>query len=113
MIFSSWHPDFGRVPCVYDYWTRLDFGGVTQTIVKLGAVGTIPMKVPQGQEPSNRKSGEPASSKQQAPGAAAADRHTERIFLSKESMARVRDAVEHGKLLPEDATRHELRAYNK
>ena len=71
------------------------------------------MKVPQGQELSNHKSGEPASSKQQAPGAAADDRRTEQIFLSKELMARVRDAVEHGKLLPENATRDELRAYNK
>ena len=29
MIFSSWHLDFGRVPCVYDYCTRLDFEGIT------------------------------------------------------------------------------------
>ena len=28
-------------------------------------------------------------------------------------MARVRDAIEHGKLLPANATRDELRAYNK
>ena len=33
--------------------------------------------------------------------------------MSKEAMARVRDAVEHGKLLPENATRDVLRAYNK
>ena len=81
--------------------------------MKLGAVGTIPLKVPKGQEPSNHKSSEPASSKKQASGTATDDRRIERIFLSKESMARVRDAVEHGKLLPENATRDELRAYNK
>ena len=77
-----------------------DSGNTGQTIVKLGEVGTIPMKIPQGQELSNHKSGKPACSKQQAPGAVTDDRRTERIFLSKESMARVRDAVEHGKLLP-------------
>src|ERR1041385_1057486 len=33
--------------------------------------------------------------------------------MSKESMARVKDTVEHGKLLPASATRDELRAYNK
>src|SRR4051812_22608601 len=82
-----------------------------QTIVKLGAVGSIPMKVPKGQELNNHKSCDPASNKQQSPGATADDRRTERIFLSKESMARVRDAVEHDKLLPENATRDELRAY--
>ena len=81
--------------------------------MKMGAPGTIPMKVPQGQELYNHKNGKPSSSKQQASAAAAGDPPTERIFLSKESMARVRDAVEHGKLLPANATRDELRAYNK
>ena len=90
-----------------------DSGKTGQTIVKLGEPGTIPMKVPQGQELDNHKNGKPSSSKQQAPGAAADDPPTEGIFLSNESMARVRDAVEHGKLLPANATRDELRAYNK
>src|SRR4051812_47420288 len=90
-----------------------DPGNTGRTIVKLGAVGTIPMKVPQGHELSNLKSSEPASSKQQAPGAAADDCHPEQIFMSKESMTRVRDAVEHDKLLPASATRDEPRSYNK
>src|ERR1041385_741516 len=29
MIFSPWHPNLSRVSCVYDYCTRIDFGGVT------------------------------------------------------------------------------------
>src|ERR1041385_1254949 len=88
-------------------------GTTSKTVVKLGTVGSIPMKVPQGQEQSNHKSNKPSSSKQQTPGAGVDDPPRERIYLSKESMARVRDAVEHGKLLPASATRDELRAYNK
>src|SRR4051812_47107842 len=45
--------------------------------------------------------------------AAAGDPPRERIFLSKESMAKVRDAVALDKVLPPNATRDELRAYNK
>ena len=43
MIFSSWHPDFGRVPCVYDYYTRLDFEGVTLT--ELGSLFTTDERI--------------------------------------------------------------------
>src|ERR1041385_6938115 len=41
------------------------------------------------------------------------DHHVEKIYLSKEAIARIRDAVKRGKLLPENAMRDELRAYNK
>src|ERR1041384_7681498 len=37
----------------------------------------------------------------------------EKIYLSKESMAMVKEAVALGRLLPPDASRDELRAYNK
>src|ERR1041385_3022208 len=88
-------------------------GTTNKIVVKLGDVGSIPMKVPQGQEQSNHKSNKPSSSKQQTPSAAVDDPTKERIYLFKESMAKVKDAVEHGKLLPASATRDELRAYNK
>ena len=32
MITLPWALDFGRVPCVYDYFTRLDFEGVTDDL---------------------------------------------------------------------------------
>ena len=37
----------------------------------------------------------------------------EKIYLSKESMAMVKEAVALGRLLPPDASRDEIRAYNK
>src|SRR4051812_16701959 len=82
-------------------------------VVKLGEPGTIPMKVPLGQAPSNQKGSQPSRSKQQAPVVSAGGPPKERIVLSKESMAKVKDAVALGKLLPSSATRDELRAYNK
>ena len=90
-----------------------DSGKTGQTIVKLGEPGTIPMKVPQGQELDNHKNGKPSSSKQQAPAAAADGSPRERIFLTKESLAKVKKAVALGRLLPSNASRDELRAYNK
>ena len=41
------------------------------------------------------------------------DHHVERIYLSKEAIARVKDIVKHRRILPKNATRDELRAYNK
>src|SRR4051812_38147229 len=41
------------------------------------------------------------------------DHHVERIYLCEEAIARVKDAVKHGRILPENATRDELRAFNK
>jgi len=82
-------------------------------VVKLGDVGSIPMKVPLEQAPGSQKGSQPSSSKQQAPVAAADGPPRERIVLSKESMAKVKEAVTLGKLLPSSASRNELRAENK
>jgi len=79
----------------------------------LGAVGTIPRKVYKGLEHRNHRSDEPESSKRQTSGTAKEDHRVEKIYLSKEAIARVKYAVKHGRLLPENATRDELRAYNK
>src|ERR1041385_5322288 len=102
--------------------------GITgQMIVQLGEPRTIPKKVPVEQGPSNQKSSQQPSNKQQAPGqgsqpsrsrqqtpvAAAGEPPKEKIYMSKESMAMVKEAVARGWLLPSDATRNELRAYNK
>ena len=67
------------------------------------------MKVPQGQAPNNQ----PSSSRQQASTAAADGSPKERIFLSKEAIAKVKKAVALGRLLPSNASRDELMAYNK
>jgi septal ring factor EnvC (AmiA/AmiB activator) len=64
-------------------------------------------------EHSNHRSDELESSKRQNSGIANEDHHVERIYLSKEAIARVKDVVKRGKLLPENATQDELRAYNK
>ena len=102
-------------------------GNTRQMVVKLGDVGSIPMKVPLEQAPISQKGSQPSSSKQQAPGqgsqpsrsrqqapVAAADEPSRgKIYLSKESMAMVKEAVALGRLLPPDASRDELRAYNK
>ena len=82
------------------------------------------MKVPAGQGPSNQKSSQPprqppgqgsqpSRSRQQSPAAEAVEPPKEKIYLSKESMAMVKEAVALGRLLPPDASRDELRAYNK
>ena len=84
-----------------------------QITVTLGEPGTIPRKEFKRQEHSNHKNDEPESSRRQISEAAREDQPTEKIYLSKEAIARVKDAVKRGKLLPEDATRDELRAYNK
>src|SRR3954471_3720881 len=84
-----------------------------QITVTLGEPGTIPRKVYKRLEHSNRRSDEPESSKRQTSEAAKEDQHVEKMYLSKEAIARVKDAVKRGKLLPENATRDELRAYNK
>src|SRR4051812_38518391 len=81
-----------------------------QMVVKMGEPGSIPMKVPPGQAPSNPKGSQPSSSKQQATAAAAGDPPKERIFLCKESMAKVKDTVALDKLLPPSTTRDDLRA---
>ena len=71
------------------------------------------MKAPQGQAPNSQKDSQPSSSRQQAPTAAADGLPKERIFLSKEAIAKVKKAVALGRLLPSNASRDELRAYNK
>src|SRR4051812_7312223 len=88
-------------------------GNTSQMVVKLGAPGTIPMKVPLGKAPKSQKGSQPSSSKKQAPVAAADGPPRERIVLSKESMAKVKEALALDKLLPSSASRDELRAYNK
>ena len=64
--------------------------------VTLGAVGTIPKKVYKVLEHNNHRSDEPESSKRPTSGMAKEDHHVERIYLSKEAIARVKDAVKHG-----------------
>src|SRR4051812_22323966 len=68
-------------------------GNTGQMVVKLGEPGSIPMKIPPGQAPSSQKGSQPSSSKQQAPTAPGGGPPKERIVLSKESMAKVKDAV--------------------
>src|SRR3954469_18298081 len=63
-----------------------------QVTVMLGEPGTIPKKIYQRVEHSNRKSDEPESSKHQTPGIAKEDHHIKKIYLSKEAIARIRDA---------------------
>src|SRR3954469_24547027 len=62
---------------------------------------------------STRKPKGQPTVKQQAPVAAADEPPREKIYLSKESMAMVKEAVALGTLLPSSASRDELRAYNK
>src|ERR1041385_7079636 len=57
--------------------------------------------------------GQPSRSRQQTPVVAADEPPREKIYLSKESMAMVKEVVALGRLLPPDASRDELRAYNK
>ena len=64
-----------------------------QITVTLGEPGTIPRKVFKRQEHSNRKNDEPESSRIQISEAAKEDQHIEKIYLSKEAIARVKDAV--------------------
>src|SRR3954470_19601017 len=84
-----------------------------QITVTLEEPGTIPRKVFKRLEHSNRRNDEPESSRRQISEAAKEDQHIEKIYLSKEAIARVKDAVKRGKLLPENATRDKFRAYNK
>ena len=70
-----------------------------QVTVTLGTVGTIPKKVYKGLEHSNHRNDEPESSKRQTSGMAKEDHCVERIYLSKEAIARVKDVVKHGRLL--------------
>src|SRR4051794_25185739 len=89
---------------------RDNTGRVTVT---LGEPGTIPRKVYQNQDHSNPQNDKPESSRRQISEATKEGQHVEKIYLSKEALARVKDAVKRGKLLPENATRDELKAYNK
>ena len=64
-------------------------------------------------ERSNHRSNEPESSKRQTSGTVKEDHRVEKIYLSKEAIARVKDAVKHERLLLENTKRDELRAFNK
>src|SRR4051812_1688707 len=83
-----------------------------QLTVTLGEPGTIPRKAFRRQENSNHKDDPPESSSRHTSEASRQAQPTEKIILSKEAITRVKDAVKRGKLLLEDATRDELRAYN-
>ena len=56
---------------------------------------------------------QPSHSRQQAQVAATGEPPREKIYLSEKSMTMVKEAVALGRLLPPDASRDELRVYNK
>ena len=80
--------------------------------MSLGEPGTIPIKVFRRQRQSTQSNDQPGSSRNRGNDNTRQQEQTEKILLSKEALARVKDAVTRGKLLPQDATRDELRAYN-
>src|SRR4051812_12470948 len=67
--------------------------------ITLGEPGTLPKKTYKGTEHINHRSGKPESSKPQTPGMEKEDHHIEKIHLSNEALARIKDAVKRGKLL--------------
>src|SRR4051812_16492466 len=85
------------------------------------------MKIPLEQAPGSQKGGQPTSSKhpsssqgnqqsrsrQHVNTVAADGPPREKIYLSKESMAMVKEAVALGTLLQSSASRDDLRAYKK
>ena len=94
-------------------------GGPTNAaarVVQLGEPGTIPKKVPASNQQPKQPPGpgtQPSGNRKQAPAAQTAAPTREKIVLSAESMALVKEAVRLGRLLPIDATRDELTAYTK
>src|SRR3954464_14264402 len=62
-----------------------------QITVTLGEPGTIPRKVYKRLEHSNRRSDEPESRKRHTLETAKEDQHIEKIYLSKEAIAKVKD----------------------
>ena len=66
-----------------------------------------------GRQQETGQGSQPSRNGQHAQVAATDEPSREKIYLSKESMAMVKEAVALGRLLPPDASRDELRAYNK